>query len=67
MPTDPDRPELLQSWARLSPEDRQILLQFARLLLEPRLTGGLDELLRLQPGLFERDAERAQETAGPSG
>jgi hypothetical protein len=66
MPTDPDRTKLLRLWAQLSPEDRQILVRFAKLLLEPRLTGGLDELLRLQPGLFERDVQRVQETAGPS-
>jgi hypothetical protein len=45
--------------AHLPPEDRQILVRFAKLLLEPRLTGGLNELLQLQAGLFERDVQRA--------
>jgi hypothetical protein len=49
MTPDPARTELLRLWVQLSPEDRQILLRFAKLLLEPGLTPNLAWLLRKQP------------------
>jgi hypothetical protein len=60
MNADTDCTELLRLWDQLSPEDRGILLRFAKLLLEPRLTGGLDQLLRKQPDLYEADVRWAE-------
>jgi hypothetical protein len=59
----PGRWDLLRLavWDQLTLEDRQILLRFAKLLLEPRLTQSLTEVLRRQPDVFERDVQRAEE------
>jgi hypothetical protein len=41
--------DLLRLWKRLPPQDRRVLLRFAKLLLEPRLPPNLACLLRRQP------------------
>jgi hypothetical protein len=54
--------DLLRLWKRLPPSDRHMLLRFARLLLERRLSPGLAGVLGLWPRLYEADVMRAEET-----